>query len=266
MSTKYWIKLYHEMLYDRKMAQLEDRLWRRVVECFLMAGEQNEDGYLPPLADMAWTLRTQEEFLETELNELMSIGVLQHIDKRWHVTKFSKRQAPVNSTDRVKNYRKRYADHPKDNVTQKSIYSKFPQAPGIYSISFVNTDKLYIGGAKNIQKRIKGQLTEMKTQGWHPLHESYMEVGFDGIEIKILEMVDSIKNMGEIENKWISKYSPGSLFNKETTGKNHREWNVNETYRSTDTDTDIDKKRYRGRGEERAAHFHKLAEELKNGN
>ena len=75
MAAKYWIKLYHEILRDRKMATLDDRLWRRVIECFLLAGEVDEEGYLPPLPDVAWAFRVDVEQIETELNELTRLGI-----------------------------------------------------------------------------------------------------------------------------------------------------------------------------------------------
>lgn len=70
MPSFYWIKLYHEILNDPKMGRLSDRLWRRCIECFLMAGQQCDGGYLPSVADMAWTLRTDEGMLVADLEAL----------------------------------------------------------------------------------------------------------------------------------------------------------------------------------------------------
>ena len=39
MGAKFWIKLYHEILDDPKMGRMPDRLWRRTIELFLLAGE-----------------------------------------------------------------------------------------------------------------------------------------------------------------------------------------------------------------------------------
>lgn len=105
MASKYWIKLYHEILHDRKVASLEDRLWRRAVEMFLLAGEQNEGGYLPQLADMSWTLRIDIEQLETELNELTRIGILEFKDERYFVRKFEKRQEPMDKAEYMRRLR-----------------------------------------------------------------------------------------------------------------------------------------------------------------
>jgi len=95
MSAKYWIKLYLEILHDRKMATLDDHLWRRIVECFLLAGENDQEGYLPKLDDIAWTLRTGIEELETDLNELVKMGILEYRDSLYFVRKFAERQAPL---------------------------------------------------------------------------------------------------------------------------------------------------------------------------
>ncbi len=58
--TNYWIKLYHEILRDPKMGQLDDHTWRRTIELFLIAGEFNDSERLPPIPDTVWLLRTSE--------------------------------------------------------------------------------------------------------------------------------------------------------------------------------------------------------------
>jgi hypothetical protein len=47
MANTFWIKLYLEILDDPKMGALSDRLYRRAIEMFLMAGELENKGYLP---------------------------------------------------------------------------------------------------------------------------------------------------------------------------------------------------------------------------
>jgi len=95
MQTKYWIKLYHEILHDPKMAMLDADTWRLAIECFLMAGEEARDGYLPPLKDIAWILRRDIEQLETTMNELVRIEILEVRDGRYFVRKFAERQEPM---------------------------------------------------------------------------------------------------------------------------------------------------------------------------
>ena len=57
MASRYWIKLYHEILDDPKMGRLTDRQYRRVIELFLMAGDCEMDGGLPALVDIDLRLR-----------------------------------------------------------------------------------------------------------------------------------------------------------------------------------------------------------------
>jgi hypothetical protein len=56
MKTRFWIKLYLEILDDPKMGQLPDGLWRSAIELFLLAGENGNDGLLQPVTDLAWRL------------------------------------------------------------------------------------------------------------------------------------------------------------------------------------------------------------------
>lgn len=107
MASHYWIKLYHEILDDPKMGRLRDSLWRRVIECFLMAGEMQADGYLPALEDMAWRLHTNAEMLEAELSELARIGILDQRDGGWFVVNFEERQSAMSAAERAKRWRER---------------------------------------------------------------------------------------------------------------------------------------------------------------
>jgi len=107
MASKYWIKLYHEILDDPKMGRLSDRLFRITIECFLLAGEMDQDGLLPPLQDIAWRLRTNAEQLETDFVALSDVGILSLVDKSWIVTKFAERQAPVSDAERMRRFRER---------------------------------------------------------------------------------------------------------------------------------------------------------------
>ncbi len=89
------------------MGPLPDRLDRRTIEMILMAGEAGESGLLPPVEDMAWTLRVEVESLADELGALEDAGILSQIDGRWVVTKFAARQAASSSTERVQQHRNR---------------------------------------------------------------------------------------------------------------------------------------------------------------
>jgi hypothetical protein len=105
--SKYWIKLYHEILHDPKMGRLPDNLWRRTIELFLMAGELDQDGELPPVSDMAWTLRVSEQELEQELEALTASGleIVTRTPNGWIVTRFADRQSAMSSAERVRRHR-----------------------------------------------------------------------------------------------------------------------------------------------------------------
>ena len=107
MASSYWIKLYHEILEDPKMGPLSDRLWRRAIECFLLAGDSHKEGDLPSLQDMAWRLRMSSEMLESDLIELGNIGILEQKEGTWRVAKFADRQRKRTSAQRVREYRAR---------------------------------------------------------------------------------------------------------------------------------------------------------------
>lgn len=107
MSSKYWLKLYHEMLDDPKVMTLRPSLRWRFVETLLMAGEMDEEGYLPDLNHYAWRVRDTLELVESELIELADAGLLSREDGRWLVTRFSERQAPVSAAERMRQLRLR---------------------------------------------------------------------------------------------------------------------------------------------------------------
>lgn len=107
MASKYWLKLYHEILDDPKMGVMSDRLWRRAIETFLLAGENDDEGFLPSLDDMAWRLRLTSEELESDLVELAKCGVVSQTDGLWLVTRFKERQSKVSGAERTRRYRER---------------------------------------------------------------------------------------------------------------------------------------------------------------
>ena len=106
MAAKYWIKLYHEILDDPKMGRLTDALFRRAVECFLAAGDFNRGGALPPLKDLAWRLRADEETLREQMLELEKLHILSREgDSAWLVTHFKERQSAAPTAERVRRHR-----------------------------------------------------------------------------------------------------------------------------------------------------------------
>ena len=107
-SNNYWMKLWFDILRDPKMGMLPDRLWRRVIELFLLAGQNGEDGLLPDVPTIAWQLNKPVTAIVTDLNKIAEVGIVQEIQEgKWVVTNFKKRNEPVDSTKRIKDFRQR---------------------------------------------------------------------------------------------------------------------------------------------------------------
>lgn len=110
---RYWIKLYTEILKDPKMGRLTDRQFRTCINLFALAGEHDQEGALPSVADMSWTLRMDETELLDNLNELAKVGIVRCINDTWLVCKWQERQAKAPSAapdkvlQRVHDYRQR---------------------------------------------------------------------------------------------------------------------------------------------------------------
>lgn len=127
MASSYWIKLYHEILDDPKMGRLSDHTWRRTIELFLIAGESGDGGFLPPVEDMAWRLRTSVDDVTAILQELETVGITSQTDDGWLVCNFATRQDKISNADRQRAYRDRkqkqtyYGSEPRnDDVTTRN--------------------------------------------------------------------------------------------------------------------------------------------------
>jgi len=103
----YWIKLYHEIIDDPKMATMPDRLWRRAIEMFLLAGklDSTKEGVLPDTRQLAWCLRVDSDSLQSDLEQLHGYGIIEPIANGWIVRNFATRQAPASGSERVKRHR-----------------------------------------------------------------------------------------------------------------------------------------------------------------
>lgn len=119
MAANYWIKLYQEIIRDPKMGRLSDSAFRRCIELFLLAGEQDErDGSLPNVADVAWELRIDEQKLTDDLEELETAGIITMRGGRPFVVNFEKRQAATSNSERAKLWRERNRTQGKRNENE----------------------------------------------------------------------------------------------------------------------------------------------------
>jgi DnaD/phage-associated family protein len=103
----FWIKFYHEVLDDSKMAVLPDRLWRRFYELCLIAGEEHKEGNIPDAQRIAWRLRMETDDIILDLSQLESIGLVAKTQEGWIVCNFAKRQEATPVTERVNQHRDR---------------------------------------------------------------------------------------------------------------------------------------------------------------
>ena len=87
-----WIKLHTEILTDPKMGRMSDKLFRRTIELFLLAGKEDADGALPSVQDIAWTLHTTEKEIAALLADLTEIGIIEKTDAGYAVANFVSRQ------------------------------------------------------------------------------------------------------------------------------------------------------------------------------
>ena len=169
----YWIKLYHEIIDDPKMATLPDRLWRRTIELFLLAGKlsANKSGELPDTQQLAWLLRLSPEMLQSDLAELSSTGIVRATPTGWIIANFEKRQKAVDSTERSKKFRERKQNEKyygnetslQRNVAQinRLTDNRLTETEQIKPLGGVDTDygKLAIAYTENI-----GDITEFMAQ------------------------------------------------------------------------------------------------------
>lgn len=123
MAGNYWIKLYDEILDDPKMGTLPDRLYRRVIELFLIAGRSNKGGEIPNAQSIAWLLRQPLAEIQQDLEHIAAVGIIQQTETGWLVTKFAERQSPIPDVERKRHQRARdkreeYYGH--EDVTQMS--------------------------------------------------------------------------------------------------------------------------------------------------
>jgi DnaD/phage-associated family protein len=108
MAAYYWIKLYDEILDDPKMGRLSDGAFRLAINLFLLAGRQDDrDGRLPDVEDIAWTLRLSPEVFSQQWQELERADIVHLSDGDPTVTNFEKRQQALSPAEKQKRYRDR---------------------------------------------------------------------------------------------------------------------------------------------------------------
>lgn len=142
MASKYWLKLYYDILDDPKIGTLSTHLRWRFVECLLVAGEMDEEGFLPSSNEMAWRVRADGERLDTDLHELANYGLLTKTEGRWLVTNFAKRQAAVGATERWRQWRDRQRQQ--EYEQEQTNFKRDQTATQTKRLTDIDTDKIRI--------------------------------------------------------------------------------------------------------------------------
>lgn len=103
----HWIKLYTEILNDPKVGRLSYQLRWRFTEALLLAGAQEDNGYLPDTTDAAFMAHCSERDMIADWRALADAGLLAETPDGWLVVNFAKRQAPSEVAERVRLHRER---------------------------------------------------------------------------------------------------------------------------------------------------------------
>lgn len=119
MSARFWIKTPTVWLDDPRVAALPDSIYRRYVECNLLAkDEETADeatrGFIPDIPLAAWRLHIQPDVLADDLARLALAGLMElrrHPDggERWFVTHYPATQRAATDAERKQQGRERSA-------------------------------------------------------------------------------------------------------------------------------------------------------------
>jgi hypothetical protein len=116
MTSKYWLKLFHETIYDPKIMMRSPGARLRWYECLCLAGDVDRDGELPSIEHMVFVFRVSEEQLLDELSELVSAGMIVQNGDAYIVKNWTKRQSQMPDAER------KYRD--RDSAQKKEYYGE----------------------------------------------------------------------------------------------------------------------------------------------
>jgi hypothetical protein len=118
---KAWVKLYTEILDDRKMSFLTDRQYRVFINLLALAGIIDDAGRLLANEDLAYRLRMRESDLDCDLEALNDLDMVQLDGNVWTITHWSERQPVMPSetpeATRERKRQQRLRDKDKDVTT-----------------------------------------------------------------------------------------------------------------------------------------------------
>jgi predicted GIY-YIG superfamily endonuclease len=243
----YWLKLYTEILEDPKYYRLSDKAKLAMYELMLVAKKQNMDGELPCLDDIAFYTRRDKAWWEEVLTELNGIQYIITASSGYQIRKFAERQAPIPGPDRAKLSREiSNRDKYKSNKYDPVVVD-IPEESGVYLITFDGHKTAYVGASKNMYRRIKTHMTEMRNS-YHPLFECFQDVGIEGVRASVLEIAANIEDLPKLEQKYIQKYKKEYELVNTVDYKPNRHWknqcenneSAYESYGDIEAETDVE--------------------------
>ena len=240
----YWLKLYTEILDDPKYYRLSDNAKLGMYELMLVAKKIDSGGYLPSIQELNFYTRKQDGWWQPIINELVKIEFLVEDElDTYKIRKFEDRQASTIGADRAK-YARSNTQSKIDDKYRPGKYDRvcnpLPESPGIYFIHFEGKKTGYIGASKNISRRVRTHLTEMRDQR-HPLYPDYSELGIEGLLVDVLASTDDLTELANLETKYINEYKKAYELTNTDGHKPNRHWNsAYESYGEKEIDTEID--------------------------
>ncbi len=240
----FWMKLYHDRLNDPRFQALSDRLWRRAVELELVASLTRREthlGRLPRVEEIAFHLRLQAEEVEADLVELSRppLRLTELVNGHWFLRNFAERQVATSSSARgvlrrEREQRKAYAASlPEESPPTRreawhvSLANELPDGPGAYRIVCSASHHQHIGASRQVRRRVKDQLRDIKTSAaHHPLGQDYIDHGPASFFVEFLRPPFESESMVELERAGIEAWEAEGAILGEATPKSHRTWDL----------------------------------------
>lgn len=125
-----WFRFYSEAIRDPKVARLADKDYRIWTELLAIACEN--EGHIPPAADLKHLLNRRLDHLLSALNRLVSGGLIDPLEVGYEPHNWSKRQYKSDtSTERVRKHRaeRNVSETPPDTETDTETENNPPNPP-----------------------------------------------------------------------------------------------------------------------------------------
>jgi DnaD/phage-associated family protein len=139
---RYWTKIHVKDVFSRERLKMPDWLFRRWIEFEAFAADLDNEGLLPPVADMAWELRLNDETkLSDALMALSQVGEVEETPDGWRLTQYKRRQVSE-SLERTRRYRDRHRDASQSEHSDGDVAGDSPLSSSLNS----DSDSLERGG------------------------------------------------------------------------------------------------------------------------